>query len=172
MRDIPDSLKEYARTLLSGKKENRSPVIKEYKASLQLKGNAGKGKVVFVANCLVCHQVRGKMGVAFGPDLGTVQSWNPENIMINILDPNLSISHSYELWNIVLNDGTMQQGIIVSQTSNAIVVTRQGGAKTTIAKKDIKSLKTLDMSPMPNDFEKRIDKQQMADLIAFIKQGA
>jgi hypothetical protein len=27
------------------------------------------------------------------------------------------------------------------------------------------------MSPMPNDFEKRIDKQQMADLIAFIKQG-
>jgi hypothetical protein len=25
MRDIPDSLKEYARTLLSGKKEDRSP---------------------------------------------------------------------------------------------------------------------------------------------------
>jgi len=24
---------------------------------------------------------------------------------------------------------------------------------------------------MPNDFDKRIDKQQMADLIAFIKQG-
>jgi len=66
-------------------------------------------------------------------------------------------------------DGTMQQGIIVSQTSNAIVVNKQGGVKTTIAKKDIKSLKTLDMSPMPNDFEKRIDKQQMADLIAFIK---
>lgn len=171
MRDIPDSLKEYARTLLSGKKEDRSPVIKEYEASLQLKGNAGKGKVVFVANCLVCHEVRGKLGVAFGPDLGTVQSWNPENIMINILDPNLSISHSYELWNIVLNDGTMQQGIIVSQTSNAIVLNKQGGAKTTIAKKDIKSLKTLDMSPMPNDFEKRIDMQQMADLVAFIKQG-
>jgi hypothetical protein len=28
----------------------------------------------------------------------------------------------------------------------------------------------LDISPMPNDFEKRIDKQQMADLIAFIKK--
>jgi len=27
------------------------------------------------------------------------------------------------------------------------------------------------MSPMLNDFEKKIDKQQMADLIAFIKQG-
>ena len=171
MRDIPDSLKEYARTLLSGKKEDRSLVIKEYKASLQLKGDAGEGKKVYSANCAVCHQVRGKLGIDFGPDLGTVQSWHPENIMINILDPNLSISHSYELWNVVLNDGTMLQGIIVSQTSTAIVVNRQGGVKTTIAKKDIKSLKTLDMSPMPNDFEKRINKQQMADLIAFIKQG-
>ena len=69
MRDIPDSLKEYARTLLSGKKEYCSPVVKEYEASLQLKGNAGKGKVVFVANCLVCHQVRSKMGIALGPTL-------------------------------------------------------------------------------------------------------
>ncbi len=171
MRDIPDSLKEYARTLLSGKKEDRNPVIKEYEASLQLKGDAGKGKTVYVANCQVCHQVRGKMGMAFGPDLGTVQSWQPENIMINILDPNLAISHGYELWNIVLNDGTMLQGIIASETSNAIVVNQQGGVKTTIARNDIKSLRTLDMSAMPNDFEKRIDKQQMADLIAFIKQG-
>ncbi len=139
-------------------------------ASLKLKGDVTKGKMVYVANCLVCHQVRGKMGVAFGPDLGTVQSWQPENIMINILDPNLAISHGYELWNIVLNDGTMLQGIILSETSNAIVLNKEGGVKTTIARNDIKSLRTLDVSPMPNDFEKRIDKQQMADLIAFIKQ--
>lgn len=171
MRDIPDSLKEYARTLLTVKKEDRNPVIKEYEASLRLKADAGKGKTVYAANCLVCHQVRGKMGVDFGPDLGTVQSWMPENILINILDPNLSISHGYELWNIVLNDGTMLQGIVMSETSNAIVVNKEGGVKTTIARKDIRSLRTLDVSPMPNDFEKRIDKQQMADLIAFIKQG-
>ena len=171
MRDIPDSLKEYARTLLSGKKEDRSPVIKEYEAALQLKGNVGKGKMVYVANCLVCHQVRGKIGVAFGPDLGTVQGWPPENILVNVLDPNHSISHGYELWNLVLNDGTMEQGIIVSETSNAIVLNHEGGVKTTIARKDIRSIKTLNVSPMPNDFEKRIDKQQMADLISFIKQG-
>ena len=171
MRDIPDSLKEYARTLLTVKKEDRNPVIKDYEASLQMKGNASKGKMVYVANCLVCHQVRGKIGVDFGPDLGTVQSWMPENILINILDPNHSISHGYESWNLVLNDGTMLQGIIVSETSNAIVLNKEGGVKTTIARKDIRSLRTLDVSPMPNDFEKRIDKQQMADLIAFIRQG-
>jgi putative heme-binding domain-containing protein len=171
MRDIPDSLKEYARTLLTVKKEERNPVIKDYEAALGMKGNASKGQMVYAANCLVCHQVRGKMGVDFGPDLGTVQSWMPENILINILDPNLSISHGYELWNLVLNDGTMLQGIVLSETSNAIVVNKEGGVKITIARKDIRSLRTLDMSAMPNDFEKRISKQQMADLIAFIKQG-
>jgi putative membrane-bound dehydrogenase-like protein len=171
MRDIPDSLKEVARTLLTVKKEDRNPVIKEYEASLKLKGDAVEGRTVYVANCLVCHQVRGKIGVDFGPDLGTVQSWMPENIMINILNPNLSISHGYELWNIVLNDGKMFQGVIVSETSNAIVLTKEGGVKTTIARNDIRSLRTLDVSPMPNDFEKRINKQQMADLIAFIKKG-
>jgi putative membrane-bound dehydrogenase-like protein len=171
MRDIPDSLKEIARTLLTQKKEDRSPVIKKYEAALKLKGDAVKGRTVYVANCLVCHKVRGKTGVEFGPDLGTVQGWLPESIMINILDPNQSISHGYDLWNVVLNDGSMLQGIIVSETSNAIVLNRQGGVKSTIARKDIRSLRTLDMSPMPADFEKRIDIQQMADLIAFIKQG-
>jgi putative heme-binding domain-containing protein len=171
MRDIPDSLKEIARTLLTQKKEDRSPVIKKYEAALKLKGDAVKGRTVYVANCLVCHKVRGKTGVEFGPDLGTVQGWLPESIMINILDPNQSISHGYDLWNVVLNDGSMLQGIIVSETSNAIVLNRQGGVKSTIARKDIRSLRTLDMSPMPADFEKRIDIQQMADLIAFINQG-
>jgi putative heme-binding domain-containing protein len=171
MRDIPDSMKEYARTLLSGKKEDRNPVIHDYEASLRMKGNADKGKIIYEAHCLVCHQVRGKIGVAFGPDLGTVQSWMPENILINILDPNHSISHGYDLWNVVLNDGTSMQGIILSETSSAINLNSEGGIKTTIARRDIKSLRTLEVSAMPNDFEKRIDKQQMADLIAFIRQG-
>jgi len=171
MRDIPDSLKEYARTLLSGKEENRNPVIHDYEASLSLKGDADKGKRVYETNCLICHQVRGKVGVAFGPDLGTVQNWMPENILINILDPNHSISHGYDMWNLELNDGTALQGIILSETSNAIVLNSQGAVKKTIARKDIRSIRRLDISPMPNDFEKRIDKQQMADLISFIRKG-
>lgn len=65
----------------------------------------------------------------------------------------------------------MLQGIIVSETSNVIVLNRESGFKTTIARNDIRSLRTLDVSPMPNDFEKRIDKQQMANLITFIRQG-
>jgi len=171
MRDIPDSLKELARTLLTNKDDDRKSVVKEFEASLDLEGDPVKGNVVFQSNCIVCHQVRGKMGLAFGPDLGTVHNWTAEGIMISILDPNLSISHGYDLWHVFLNNGTSIQGIISTETPNAITVTSEGGVKTTIARQNIKSLETVGVSAMPVGFEKKINKQQMADLLAFLREN-
>ena len=44
MRDIPDTLKEIARTLLTNKDEDRKSVIQEFEASLNLEGDPAKGK--------------------------------------------------------------------------------------------------------------------------------
>jgi len=164
MRDIPDTLKELARTLLTNNDEDRKSVIQKFEATLSLEGDPVKGKVVFQSNCIVCHQVRGQMGLAFGPDLGTVHNWTAEGIMISILDPNLSISHGYDMWDVTLNNGTSSHGIITAETPNAIILNSEGGVKTTIARQNIKSLKTMGVSAMPVGFEKKIDKQQMADL--------
>jgi putative heme-binding domain-containing protein len=41
----------------------------------------------------------------------------------------------------------------------------------TINRNDIKSLKALNMSIMPTGLDKQIDQQQMADLLAFLKQN-
>ncbi|MDP4284169.1 MAG: c-type cytochrome [Bacteroidota bacterium] len=169
MRDIPDTLKELARSLLTNKDEDRKSVIQKYEAALKLKGDPANGKVIFQTNCIICHQVRGKMGVAFGPDLGTVHNWTSEGIMINILDPNLSISHGYDMWNVMLTNGTSKQGIISTETPNAIILSSEGGIKTTIARQNIKSLKTMGVSAMPVGFEKKINKQQMADLLSFLR---
>ena len=171
MRDIPDSLKEEARTLLTNKDEDRKSVIQNYEATLKLNGDPVKGKTVFQINCVMCHQVRGKLGVAFGPDLGTVHNWTAEGIMINILDPNISISHGYDMWDVSLNDGTSVQGVIATETPNAIILSKEGGVKTTVARQNIKSLKTMGVSAMTVGFEKKIDKQQMADLIAFLREN-
>ena len=171
MRDIPDTLKEIARALLTNKDEDRKSVIQKFEAALSLEGDPVKGKVVFQNNCIVCHQVRGQMGLAFGPDLGTVHNWTAEGIMISILDPNLSISHGYDMWDVMLNNGTSSQGIISTETPNAIILTSEGGVKTTIARQNIKSLKTMGVSAMPVGFEKKIDKQQMADLLAFLREN-
>lgn len=116
-------------------------------------------------NCAICHQVRGKIGVSIGPDLGTIHNWKKEDIMANILNPGLSIYPGYELWQIELNNGESVQGIISSETPAAITLKNNGKQDITINRQDVKSLKSLNISAMPSGLEKNISKQQMADLI-------
>jgi putative heme-binding domain-containing protein len=111
------------------------------------------------------------MGVAFGPDLGTVHNWQPASIMSNILDPNQSISDGYDLWEVALNTGEPVQGIIASETPNALTLRQANGQVTTIARPDIKSLKALGQSAMPTGLDKGISQQEMADLLAFLRLG-
>ncbi len=111
------------------------------------------------------------MGVSFGPDLGTVHNWSAEAIMANILAPDLSISSGYDLWSVELKNGESVQGIISSETPTTITLINAGRVERTIKRADIASLKALNMSAMPGGLEKQINQQQMADLLAFLKQN-
>lgn len=164
-----ETIRNRARQLLTQKESQRQVVIQSYKPVMTLPGNPQAGKRVFEQQCSICHQVGGAGGVAFGPDLGTIRNRRPESIMGDILDPNFSIADGYDLWQIELSSGESAQGLISSETPSALTLSNYGGQKRVIARKDIKSLKTLGMSSMPVGLEASIDKQQMADLLAFIK---
>lgn len=159
-----------ARTLLTNQDEKRKDVIEQYQPALALKGNKEKGMSVYQMDCAMCHQVQGKFGRAFGPDLGTVHAWSSADIMTNVLDPNKSIAHGFDMWSVKLTNGKTVQGIISSETPTAITLSNTEGVVTNVARQDIISLTALGMSAMPTDLEKKIDKQQMADLLAFLKQ--
>jgi putative heme-binding domain-containing protein len=162
-------LRDKARLLLTKNEAEGAKVNKEYQQALALEGNVKKGKDVYLKNCSVCHQVRGTMGVSFGPDLGTIHNWSAEAIMANILAPNLSISSGYDLWNVRLKNGESFQGIISSETTTAITLLNAGREVRTVNRTDIQSLKPLNMSAMPAGLEKQINHQQMADLISFLR---
>ena len=164
-------LREKARRLLTKSDEDRVNVNKEYQQALTLPGDTGKGKNVFVQNCAICHQIRGSMGISFGPDLGTIHNWSADAIMANILAPNLSISSGFDLWEVVLKNGDTFQGIISSETATAITLKNVNREVRTVNRTDIKSLKALNMSSMPNGLEKQINQQQMADLLTFLRQN-
>ncbi|PVD52554.1 dehydrogenase [Terrimonas sp.] len=171
MQVADDTLRERARDVFSKNAEEAKRIAKEYQAALDVKGDAEKGKAVYMQSCAVCHQVRGQYGVAFGPDLGTIHNWKKEDILANILDPNLSIMAGYDLWEIILNNGESLQGIIAAETASAITIKNMGNFEKTISRQDIKSLKSLSISAMPGGLEKNISKEQMADLIAFLRQN-
>lgn len=163
--------RDRARMLLTKNESEQATVNKAYQQVLSLKGDAVKGKAMYNRNCASCHQIRGSMGVSFGPDLGTVHNWSAEAIMANILAPNLSISSGYELWTVDLKNGESLQGIIATETPTTITLINAGKMEKTIKRADIGSLKALNMSAMPGGFEKQINQQQMADLLAFLKQN-
>jgi putative heme-binding domain-containing protein len=168
MSNSDQKIRNRARSLLANSDEEK--VNKDYQQALQLEGNQTNGKVVFMQNCGKCHQIRGKMGNAFGPDLGTIHNWLPKNIMANVLSPNLSISGGFDLWAVELKNGESVQGIIASETSAAITLRPSPGVEKTINRQDIVSLKSVNVSAMPSGLEKEINQQQMADLLAFFKK--
>ncbi len=169
MSHSDDALRDRARELLAGGTSTEK-AIADYQQSLKLEGNVSKGMEVFVKNCSICHQVRGEMGVVFGPDLGTVHNWLPKDLLANILDPALSMAPGYDYWGITLNNGESIQGTIASETSSAIQLRLAPGVDQTVNRQDIKSIQTLNMSPMPG-FAGTIDHQEMADLIAFLRNS-
>lgn len=144
-------------------------VIEDYQPALELKGDFGNGKLVYQKNCAICHQVKSENGIPFGPDLGTIQSWPASGIMANILDPNQSISHGFDLWNVVLENGESLQGVITDETPSSVTVRNANGQVNTIAREEIASQKALNMSAMPEGLEKQISHQEMADLLAFLR---
>lgn len=171
MQNIDKSLRNRARVLFTKNEEDGKKVNIEYQQSLQLKGDIANGKAIYIKSCAICHQVRGEIGVQFGPDLGTIHNWKPEDIMANILNPNLSISSGYDMWEVELKNGETLQGIISSETSSALTLRNNGKLDKTINRQDIKSLKSINVSAMPIGLEKNINKQEMADLLAFLRRN-
>jgi putative membrane-bound dehydrogenase-like protein len=169
MQNDDSVLRARARNIFTKNEREREKINKEYQASLEMEGNATKGKQVFVQNCAICHQVRGKIGIAIGPDLGTVHNWIKEDLLANILDPNMAIASGFDTWQAVLNNGETVQGVIAAETPAAITFRNNNMQDKTVSRQDMKELKALNTSIMPGGFEKTIDKQQMADLIAFLK---
>ena len=60
---------------------------------------------------------------------------------------------------------------MASETSTAITFRNNGMLDKTVSRQDIKSLQAINISAMPSGLEKKIDQQQMAGLLAFLRQN-
>jgi putative heme-binding domain-containing protein len=161
-------LRTRARLLINKEEKSNEEILQPYQASLTLTGTPLKGQIVFQQNCAVCHKMGEDLGMAFGPDLATLKNRRPENLLNDILLPNLSIADGYDLWSVEMQNGENLQGLIASETPTAILLRNMGGQEISIARQDIRSLKVMEMSAMPSGLENNINPQEMADLLAFI----
>lgn len=167
MRDWDGDVRERARRLLRVSDAARTDVVRRYLESLEVEGDADRGRSIFLAACSRCHIFR-EDGLAYGPDLGTVAHWSPHALLEAIIDPARTVTDGYELWEIRRRDGSLYQGVVRSETASAVTVGMEGGVEIVVPRSEIEAMVLLEGSPMPEGLEEEIGIEEMADLVAFL----
>ena len=103
------------------------------------------------------------------PDISDSRTKTPAQILADIIQPNRAIDANYVGYNLLLTDGTTAAGILTSETSTSITLKAAGAKVITVTRSEIEQLKSTGVSLMPDGLEKTIPPQEMADVIAFIK---
>ena len=150
---------------------NRKSLVTDWMAKLPAKGDAGKGRVLFEESCARCH-VAGGLGQRVGPDLTGVAHRSVEDLLSNILDPNMAINPGFVAVEIETRDGESQLGLVGGETPDAVTVLQAGGTKIVIPRKAITRMATSGQSLMPEGLEAGRSPQQLRDLIAFLQEGS
>lgn len=146
---------------------SRQDVVAKYQEALSMKGDASRGQKVFETACTTCHRA-GDLGKDVGPNLATTRQWNPEQMLINILDPNREVAPNFVGYAVETRDGRTLDGMITDESAASITLKRAEGITETVLRRDIAQLSGSGLSLMPEGLESAITVEQMADLIAFL----
>jgi putative membrane-bound dehydrogenase-like protein len=162
-------IKDRAQKLLAAAMPaDRAKALADYQPVLQMKGHATHGQAVFEKNCAACHRIAG-IGVNVAPDISDSRMKKPEQILADIVQPNRAIDNNYLGYTVRQLDGTVLTGILATETATSITLRQQGGKEAVIPRAEIDELRSSGQSLMPEGLERQIPPQDMADLLAFIK---
>jgi putative heme-binding domain-containing protein len=133
-------------------------------------GDASHGKTLFagVGTCGKCHKVAGE-GKDVGPDLSEIGSkLSKEALYVSILDPSAGINFNYETSTILLADGTVLNGIVVSQTDDEVTVKTAEAIVRKIPRDEIDDMKKQAISLMPQDLQKSLTAENLVDVVEYL----
>ena len=134
-------------------------------------GEVARGKKAFDTNCARCHMPR-REGGRVGPDLSGINNKTKEELLTSILNPSLAIEPRFVNYIVTTKDGRMYDGIIANETPGSI--TLHGGSEEgdqTVLRKNVAEIRASSVSLMPEDLEKSLSKQDLADVIAYLRGG-
>jgi putative heme-binding domain-containing protein len=167
----PAVRKQAARLFKGNANPDRQKVVDAYRDVASLAGNVSKGKAVFMKSCAACHRIH-TVGHAVGPDLATVANRTTEYLLIAILDPNREVDPRYIEYVAETKSGRTLTGILAGETAGSITLRSQDGREETLLRSELEELLSSSKSMMPEGLEKDLSRQDLADLFAFIWEGA
>ncbi|MDB5384940.1 MAG: heme-binding protein, partial [Planctomycetaceae bacterium] len=134
-------------------------------------GDADRGRTIFFersqVSCVRCHKI-GATGGEVGPDLTKIGGEKTRDYLLEaIVDPNRQIAKGFETIVIVTKDGRSQAGIVKLEDADKVQILTPEAKLLTIPKSEIDE-RANGKSSMPEDVIKKLTKQDLRDLVAFL----
>jgi putative heme-binding domain-containing protein len=148
--------------------EERQAKFSKFRQLAEAGGDASKGKNLFAARCLTCHQ-QGGQGGKIGPALDGLGLTGTEAILRNVLTPNAAMEGGYRAFRVITLDGRVVQGLLVSQDADAIVIREPEKADVRIPTRDIAQAGFSTISIMPEGLLEAMKPEEVSDLFAYLK---
>jgi putative membrane-bound dehydrogenase-like protein len=162
------AIRERAAKLLKRSGGASDETFKLYTAALDNKRDPARGAALFKEKCAICHQAHG-VGIAVGPNLSSEFQRAEITIIRDILAPNDVISPGFNTYNVETLDGQTFSGILVGESASSITLRGAEGKENLVLRKDIDRLKVVAVSLMPEDLIKTLGPQDLADVIAWLR---
>jgi putative heme-binding domain-containing protein len=147
---------------------DRQKAFEEAKACLGLKPVPANGGEVFKRLCASCHRLE-REGVAVGPDLFDIRNQPKESILLHTVIPELEIAPNFVNYTCETKDGRTLSGLIAAEAPASVTLRQAQGIEETIPRNAIASLKASKLSLMPQELEKGMTLQELADLLGYLK---
>jgi putative heme-binding domain-containing protein len=146
----------------------KNEAISKY-AKLISSGTAdvNKGRVLYLSNCGSCHRLFNEGGL-IGPDLTGYERSNVNYFLLNIVDPNADIREGYVIHRVTTTDGRTLEGKIAASNGDVLTLQSLSGEETTLAAAQIKEMKALQTSIMPERILDPLSDQEIRDIFAYI----
>ncbi len=142
--------------------------FRRYRTIANARGDAARGREIFTATCLACHQQAGKGG-QIGPALDGVGLTGVEALLRNLLTPSAAMESAYRVHRVVTMDGAVQEGFLAEERPDAIVLRMPGSTDRVVPRSAIREAAYLRRSLMPDGLLEALPAEQVSDLFAHLK---
>ena len=139
-------------------------------AVVNVKGDAKVGRDLFYgkAECGQCHMVKGEGGFMAADLTDFGGGMTAERIERAITNPDAQLQPNQTVASVLLTDGTTVEGTVRSEDNFAITLQEQNGRFRTFNKQRVAAVRHTEHSTMPKDYEKRLSRKEMDDLVAYL----
>ena len=167
-----EDLRRRAQSLL----ESPSPdaglpqTLARYQAALAGPRDARHGQKIFEEQCVRCHSLQSQGG-RIGPDLAGTKGRAEETLLLDLLQPSAQITAGYRSYLVETVTGDSFTGLLSAETATSITLPGEDGKEQVILRKDIDSIRTSDVSLMPDNFAELLRPPDVADVLGYLREA-